>query len=401
MSAQLLDFLFSGFEAVLSCPDPDIFCIGSSVSLPQFTASDLTSLCQLAHESFAAGPMVVRVQHEVCIVGDIHGTFHDLIRIFRDQGIASHYLFLGDYVDRGAFSLEVIVLLFILMLRFPTHFILLRGNHEVHKVCSEYGFLDEILSSGYPESVFDAFCEAFAWMPMAAIVQDSYFCVHGGIGPMISTIDEIEAIPRPVHVDSDVAVVRMMLWADPIDMPVSSGGSGRGGILSYGPLAVKPFLEANSLRGIIRAHQCVNGVHPMRSMPVFTVFSSSTYQTDPPNDAGILLVGNDGRLTPRIFPAIPRMERANCMFFSYARSEATLRIPMSQTCPLGEPRLKLPALVTPRKTNVLIAAITKPLIARTGSVKPILPGQVRASTSMMSISRDRLRRVSFGEDLEF
>jgi diadenosine tetraphosphatase ApaH/serine/threonine PP2A family protein phosphatase len=188
--------------------------------------------------------MVISVATEVCIVGDLHCSFHDLLRIFREQGLSERYLFLGDYVDRGAFSLEVIVLLFTLLLKYPEQFFLIRGNHETYKIASEYGFRSEICGSGYPESVFNAFCDAFAYMPVAAVVQESYFCVHGGLSPLIETIDQIQAIV----VDTDVMSVRMLLWSDPVDAPVTFAESTRGGGLVYGSIAVKAFLQANSLR---------------------------------------------------------------------------------------------------------------------------------------------------------
>jgi diadenosine tetraphosphatase ApaH/serine/threonine PP2A family protein phosphatase len=372
MSDDLVDLFWSAFDPVLSCGDADILAIGASVSLPHFTVPDIVGLCELALAHFTAQPMVVRVPAEVCVVGDIHGTFHDLVRIFRDQGLGARYLFLGDYVDRGAFSLEVIVLLFTLMLRCPDRFVLLRGNHEVRRVCQEYGFYGEIIELNYPECIFDAFCEAFAWMPVAAVVQDAYLCVHGGIGPTIEKICQIEAIPRPIHVDSDVTAVRMILWADPTDASVAFAGSSRGSVLSYGPLAVKPFLQANSLTGIIRAHQCVSGVQPMRTMPVFTVFSSSNYHPDQANDAGILIVGKDGDLTPKTFPALPRIARGDCTFFSFGRSDGAPRLPLGRAGSMQFGVQRLPRLPSIRVPGIAIGTARKPGVLGVPLAKPVL-----------------------------
>jgi protein phosphatase len=285
-------------------------------------------------EHFQRVPIVVRISTEVCIVGDIHGNLHDLVRIIRSHGLAECYLFLGDYVDRGPFSLEVMLLLLTLTLKYPDRFFLLRGNHETPIIAGSYGFRADHLTT-YPESLFDSFCDVFAWLPLVAIVQDAYFCVHGGICPSLSSISSIEQLSRPIHDDSQDLTVRNLLWADPTDSPVKFAESHRGETIDYGARGVRQFLQTNSLAGIIRGHQCVDGVLRCRGMPVWTVFSASNYTPGVTNRSGVLIVGDDRGIQIQKYPAIPVAVRSDALFFSHGSKEAQGE---------GSPHSRLPLL---------------------------------------------------------
>jgi hypothetical protein len=152
------------------------------------------------------------------IFGNLHGDYVDLMRFFdiwkppSEQGDiqAVDYLFLGNYVDRGAFSLECICLLMALKLKYPKQIFLLRGNHEDRNVNRHLGFgreceqrLGEDIND--PNSVFQRINNMFEFMPLGAIIEDKslqhrVFCVHGGIGGSISKLEEIDRIPRPLKI---------------------------------------------------------------------------------------------------------------------------------------------------------------------------------------------------------
>ena len=166
---------------------------------------------------FAAQPIVIKdIKAPVKVIGDLHGQFIDLMRFFDiwkppiDNGDihAYDYVFLGNYVDKGLFSLEVICLLFALKLKYPQQIFLLRGNHEDKNVNKHLGFgaecakrLGEDIDD--PNSAFAKINEAFDNMPLAAIITDKQqqiICCHGGIGPTIQDVQSIESIQRPCEI---------------------------------------------------------------------------------------------------------------------------------------------------------------------------------------------------------
>lgn len=98
--------------------------------------TEITALCLAAREVFLSQPTLIELSPPVKIVGDVHGQYSDLIRLFEMCGFppSANYLFLGDYVDRGKQSLETILLLLCYKVKFPENFFLLRGNHECANV---------------------------------------------------------------------------------------------------------------------------------------------------------------------------------------------------------------------------------------------------------------------------
>lgn len=107
--------------------------------------AEISSICSRVREIFLEQPPLIELEAPVKIVGDIHGQYSDLIRMFEMCGFppSSNFLFLGDYVDRGKHSLETILLLMCYKIKYPENFFLLRGNHECANVTRVYGFYDE------------------------------------------------------------------------------------------------------------------------------------------------------------------------------------------------------------------------------------------------------------------
>jgi serine/threonine-protein phosphatase PP1 catalytic subunit len=107
--------------------------------------AEVRAVCQMARSIFLQQPILLELEAPLKVVGDIHGQFQDLLKIFDYGGFPpeKNYLFLGDYVDRGKQSIETIVLLLAYKIKYPENFFLLRGNHESAEINKLYGFYDE------------------------------------------------------------------------------------------------------------------------------------------------------------------------------------------------------------------------------------------------------------------
>ncbi|KAJ1738392.1 serine/threonine protein phosphatase Pzh1, partial [Coemansia sp. RSA 1086] len=179
--------------------------------------SEIVAVCQAAREVFLEQPTLLQLAAPVKITGDIHGQYTDLLRLFDKCGYPPHcnYLFLGDYVDRGKQSLETMLLLLCFKIKYPDNFFLLRGNHECASVTRVYGFYDEC-KRRCNVKVWKAFVDTFNALPVAAVVANKIFCVHGGLSPDLASMDQVRQLTRPCDVP-DHGILNDLLWSDPSD----------------------------------------------------------------------------------------------------------------------------------------------------------------------------------------
>lgn len=239
---------------------------------------EITQICRLAREIFLSQPTLLELSPSVKIVGDVHGQYYDLLRLFTKCGFPpmSNYLFLGDYVDRGKQSLETILLLLCYKIKYPENFFLLRGNHECANVTRVYGFYDEC-KRRCSIKTWKHFIDTFNTLPLAAIVTGKIFCVHGGLSPVLNSMDEIRHVSRPTDVP-DFGLVNDLLWSDPTDSPNEWEDNERGVSYCYNKVAINKFLNKFGFDLVCRAHMVVeDGYEFFNDRSLVTVFSAPNY----------------------------------------------------------------------------------------------------------------------------
>ena len=237
--------------------------------------AEITAICLRAREVLLSQPALLELEAPVKVVGDVHGQYTDLIRMFEMCGFppTSNYLFLGDYVDRGKQSLETILLLLCYKLKFPENFFLLRGNHECANVTRVYGFYDEC-KRRCNVKIWKTFVDCFNTLPIAAIVASKIFCVHGGLSPALSHMDDIRQIARPTDVP-DYGLLNDLLWSDPAVMESDWEANERGVSYCFGKRVINDFLATHDFDLVCRAHMVVeDGYEFFEDRVLVTVFSA-------------------------------------------------------------------------------------------------------------------------------
>lgn len=273
--------------------------------------AEVRALCQKAMEVLMEESNVQRVDAPVTICGDIHGQFYDLKELFKVGGDVpnTNYLFMGDFVDRGFYSVETFLLLLALKVRYPDRITLIRGNHESRQITQVYGFYDECLRKYGSVNVWRYCTEIFDYLSLSALIEEKVFCVHGGLSPSINTLDQIRLIDRKQEVPHDGAMCDLM-WSDPDEDIDGWGLSPRGAGYLFGANVVKQFCETNGLDLIARAHQLVmEGYKHLFDQTVVTVWSAPNYCYRCGNVAAILELDEHRNTNFKIFNAAPQETR--------------------------------------------------------------------------------------------
>jgi serine/threonine-protein phosphatase 2A catalytic subunit len=275
---------------VVASQDVDVW-IEQLKRLEKMDEHSVQQLCDMARLLFDAEANVEPVSTPCVFVGDIHGQWHDLLEVFKLVGWPpkTHLLFLGDYVDRGYYSVECVSLVVALKVRYPQHVHLIRGNHESRQITQVYGFYDECLRKYGTPKVWKYFVDLFDFLPLACLVDGRIFCVHGGLSPAVDTLDKIRELERRVEVPHEGAICDL-IWSDPDDR-VGWGVSPRGAGYTFGSSITAEWNRINGLDLTVRAHQLVmEGYQWTHDEQLLTLFSAPNYSYRCGNRAAIMEV---------------------------------------------------------------------------------------------------------------
>ncbi|KAI8470533.1 MAG: phosphatase 5-like protein [Monoraphidium minutum] len=244
----------------------------------------------------------------ITVCGDVHGQYYDLLNIFELNGLPSPdnpYLFNGDFVDRGSFSVEVIFTLLGWKVLDPACLHLSRGNHESHSMNKMYGFDGEVKAK-YSSTMLDVFREVFNWLPLAFVINSKVIVLHGGLFSEDDvTLDDLRKVHRNQEPPED-GLMCECLWSDPAPQQ-GRQMSKRGVGLQFGPDVTKRFLEKNGLELVVRSHEVKEeGYEVAHDGRLVTVFSAPNY-CDQMGNKGAFARFNGSDMVPHFttFGAVP------------------------------------------------------------------------------------------------
>ncbi|GAB5357360.1 hypothetical protein AAMO2058_000368000 [Amorphochlora amoebiformis] len=286
-------------------------------------------VCAAATKVFREEPNLVCHQAPVKIIGDIHGQFHDLRRIFEIGGYPPNtkYIFLGDYVDRGANSVLVVTLLAALKVRYPDCITMLRGNHECRQISQAYGFRSECnskfqsLYENAGDDVWKFFTDMFDYLPIGALIDSTILAIHAGLSPAISKLDQIRVMERFSEISKSNALQDLM-WSDPSTNIKGFALSDRGNGYLFGEDVFYKFIAENKLEFVVRSHQlCNDGFEILFDRKLLTVWSAPNYCYRFGNKASILTITSDHETKFEMFEA-SRQDSKHADFFKEREDES-------------------------------------------------------------------------------
>lgn len=264
-------------------------------------------------------PITIREDEEITVCGDTHGQYYDLLNIFEINGHVSpnnRYVFNGDFVDRGSYSLENVATLFALKVLYPDAIYLSRGNHEGLSMNRVYGFEGEVRKK-YDETVFELFSEVFNALPTGHIINKKIFITHGGLFSKDGvTIEDLQK-PNRFGEIPESGLLCESLWADPQPMK-GRAPSKRGVGLSFGPDVTENFLKTNDLKLVVRSHEVKDeGYVVEHDGKCITIFSAPNY-CDSIGNKGAFIRFRGDTLTPKFttFGHVPHPGKRAMMYSS-------------------------------------------------------------------------------------
>jgi diadenosine tetraphosphatase ApaH/serine/threonine PP2A family protein phosphatase len=291
-----------------------------------FTQIEIFKLLKEVKPIFEKEKTLIKIRSPCKIFGNLFGCYNDLMRFFESFGNPSdnnqmgdinvmQYLFLGDFCDRGIYSLEIILLLFALKIKYPDFIYIIRGHHEDSNINFYYGLgqeckerlADDITNS---KSIFCLINKIFDLLPLGILIDNNILCLHGGIGSSVNTLEDIENIKRPINVIQEVTntehqKILDILWSeysqdiDYVDINTERDVSKNGFIVKYGKKRLNKFLLDNKINLLITSHMFIKeGFKTFNNDKLLIVYSATNYMDKYKNLGGMIIIAKKTKNKP-------------------------------------------------------------------------------------------------------
>ena len=309
--------LINDFLQLLPNPDEEYTYYKKNANIILLDKNYMSNLITEALNQLKASSPLIKLRSPVKIFGSINGQYNDLMRYFSLFGRPSElkgdiescdYLFLGNFTNRGAFSLETVCLLLALKIKYNGHFHLLRGNQEDIEISKLYGLADECKEKlkediNQPNSIFQQLCNLFEYLPLAAVINNQIFCAHSGISKNGLYLKEIQRLTFPIKIKS-CQIAKDLLWNTPNIYENTNFNK-------LFPIEYKPeqfnansldtLFNNNKLKLMIRSHDvCQKGIGNCFGDRLITIFSSTNYCGVYQNAGAIIFIKKSYEIQPKI-----------------------------------------------------------------------------------------------------
>jgi hypothetical protein len=239
---------------------------------------DIRHLTGLVQDHYRQSPNVLDLPSEkVIFIGDLHGELQCAQNVQRyvEKYEKHHFVFLGDYADRGPQQIETFNLVMALTIANPKRVSMLRGNHESDSIATKYGFYS-VVTKAFSFDVFKQYSHVFEVLPVAVYKKGTLFACHGGVPEGISSIEEIQGKNRK-HPDFPDDTLFQLVWNDPEDRDYTFRSNSRSQrARRYGRIGFLDFMESIEAQIMFRAHQVFpDGFKKFFDEKLVSVFSAT------------------------------------------------------------------------------------------------------------------------------
>ena len=331
-----LESIFHYYETIMSTQMNEYCSRKRRFRIPLIPLPILEQIIKSATFIFSNEETVLSIESPIVIVGDIKGHITDLLRIIQKNGLPTHkkYLFLGNIVNFGEFSIESMSLVLVMKLLWPENVFIIRGNCEFRECCINEELFKEIdIIYEKNNKLGQLFCNMFVNMPLAATIDGDILCVSGGIGPNIADIEAITNIRRPLYSFNSPAVAELF-WSDPTEALPMYLPSTRGYGNIFGKEALEFFLKNIKFKMLIRGHQYIEErAKKMLNDQLISIFSASSFCNQYNNKAGCVIIDkntNNEYIRLTSYEPLGYLTRKDVVFMP-SQSDTTFIIPSHLT----------------------------------------------------------------------